>query len=142
MDGVSRAEQARLAQDARAYYTAPSSKLCNLDAPSELDLQMLELFESVEAGASDIDARIEALRLHFLQGNIWQRFKDRTKVGLVWQAAGGRLEQRDRELGKTAGMWQLRCNWNRLGLITTRWPAMTVAPEWIGPSPGGLPEVA
>lgn len=133
--GVPEVEQKRLAQEARAYYLAPSSKLCSLDNPSEFDLQMLELFESIEEGASDIDARIEALRIYYRRENVWERFKDRTKVGLVWRMAGAALQRRDSKLGKTAGMWQLRCNWNRLGLITNRWiTGLTVAPQWIGPA--------
>ncbi len=133
--GVPRVEQVRLAQEARAYYIAPSSKLCNLNNPSDFDLLMLELFESIESCASDIDARIEACRRHYRQEGIWQRFKDRTKVGLVWRVAGAALQRRDRKLRKTAGMWQLRCNWNRLGLITNRWiTGLTVAPGWIGPN--------
>jgi hypothetical protein len=133
--GVPEVEQKRLAQEARAYYLAPSSKLCSLDSPSEFDLQMLELFESIENGASDIDARIDRLRLYYRRENFWERFKDRTKVVLVWRIAGAALQRRDSKLGKTAGMWQLRCNWNRLGLITNRWiTGLTVAPQWIGPA--------
>lgn len=118
--GVPEIEQKRLAQEARAYYIAPSSKLCNPENPSEFDLGMLELFQSIESCANDIDARIEALRLLYRQESIWRRFKDRTKVGLIWRVAGAALQRRDSQLGKTPGMWQLRCNWNRLGLITNR----------------------
>lgn len=134
---VPREEQERLAQVARAYYIAPSSKLCDPSRPSRFDSQLLSLFDLIEAGYGPaIDAQIETLRLTFNRPGSWTRFKDRTKVGLLWRQCSAHLQHRDGQLGKTDGMWQLRCDWNRISLITNRWTTgLTIAPAWIGPAP-------
>ena len=136
VSGVPREEQERLAQEARAYYLKPSSKLCDPKNPSVFDRKMLGLFDAIERNDWDIDARIEDLRVYYKQESIWQQFKDRTKVSLTWRMVGAPLQRRDSKMGKTGGMWQLRCNWNRLALITNRWTTgLTIAPGWLGPAP-------
>jgi hypothetical protein len=134
--GVPREEQERLAQEARSYYLAPKSKMCDATKLSEFDKQMLSLFDSIEANGYDIDGKIEGLRLTLKKEGGWTHFKDQTKVGVLWTMMAGKLQVRDRALGETSGMWQLRCNWNRISLITNRWTTgITVAPGWLGPEP-------
>lgn len=131
---VSAEERARVAQKARAYYTKPSTRLCNPASPSEFDRQMLALFDSIEADADDIDAKIEGMRTYVRQEGYFQRRKDKHKAMLVWQMGAASLQW----VPPTKETWQLRCNWNRLLRIfgSTWGSSYTVAPRWIRPDLG------
>jgi hypothetical protein len=126
-------EQARLAQEMRAFYTNPAYALCNLANPSELDRLMLVLFDSMEAGTGDIDQAIEGLRSHLRQRGFFRTYGDRFKVHLVWNQGAAGLQWTK----QTPDVWQLRCNWNRLLRVANLGPGwdegQTVAPRWIAP---------
>jgi hypothetical protein len=129
---VSAAEQTQVARDARADYT--SSNLFNKVKPSEFDRQMLSLLDSIEAGAGDIDAKIEALRSYVRHEGIFRGWKDRLKARVMWQKGAAKLQW----VAATPETWQLRCNWNRLlRIVGSTWGSEhTIAPRWIAPTIG------
>jgi hypothetical protein len=131
---VSAAEQAKVAREARANFTKPSSRLYNQAKPSEFDRQMLSLLDSIEAGAADIDAKIELLRYHVRHEGLFQGWKDKFKANMVWQRGAAKLQW----VPRTPETWQLRCNWNRLlRIVGSTWGSEhTIAPRWIAPEIG------
>jgi len=130
---VSAEEQAHVAREARAHYTKPS-KFFNPALPSEFDRQMLSLFDSMEAGAGDIDAKIETLRSYVRHEGLFQRWKDKLNAKLVWQRGASTLQW----VPATPETWQLRCNWNRLlRIVGPTWGSeYPIAPRWITPDIG------
>jgi len=119
--------QARLARDMRAYYTKPSTRFCNPASPSEFDQQMLSLFDSIETGAGDIDAKIETLRSYVFTEGRFQRWKDQYKANIVWRTG-------DESLQWVPETWQLRTNWARLRVLGPTWASYTIAPAWVAPA--------
>jgi hypothetical protein len=107
--GTGLALQALLARDMRAYYTKH-----HRSSPSEFDRQMLSLFDSVEAGAADIDAKIETLRSYVQNEGVFQRWKDQYRASIVWRTG-------DESLQWVSETWQLRTNWARLRLLGVKW---------------------
>jgi hypothetical protein len=128
---VGMGEQARLAQQMRAFYTNPAHPLCKLANPTEFDRMMLSLFDSIQADATDIDTRIDGLRSYLQQKGFFRAYGDRFKVRLVWNKGAASLQW----TRPSADVWQLRCNWNRLLRVTNVGPGwndgQTVAPRWI-----------
>jgi hypothetical protein len=135
VNGVPAEEQRWLGAEALAHYTrrdpGPEAK------KSEFDSQMLGLFSSIENFSGDIDERIAALHDCWRKEGFLARFRDRNKLQTTWQHVAAKLIGRDRKLHKTNGMWQLRCNWNRLLLVTNsgKHSGFEIASGWIGPSP-------
>jgi hypothetical protein len=125
--------QARVARDVREYYTKPSTRFCNPASPSEFDRQMLSLFDSIEAGAGDIDAKIELLRSYVRNEGLFQRWKDQYKVNMVWRKG-------DESLQWVPETWQMRINWARLRILGPTWGSYTIAPAWVAPV-GGQPSI-
>lgn len=121
--------QALLARDMRLYYTKPSTRFCNPASPSEFDSQMLSLFDSIEAGDGDIDARIEALRSYVQKEDLFQRWKDHYKANMVWRKG-------DESLQWVPETWQLRTNWARLRILGPTWGSYTMARAWVAPASG------
>jgi hypothetical protein len=115
--------QARLARDMRAYYT----KRSNPASPSEFDRQMLSLFESIEASAGDIDAKIETLRTYVQREGRFQRLRHQYKASIVWRTG-------DESLQWVSETWQLRTNWARLRLLGPTWGKYTIAAAWVTPA--------
>jgi hypothetical protein len=131
---VSAEEQAKVACEARTHYTQQGARGYNPASPSEFDLQMLSLLDSIEVGAGDIDEKIEALRSYVRHEGLFQRWRDKTKANYVWQRGASSLQW----VPSTPETWQLRCNWNRLLRIVGRtWGSdYTIAPRWIRPDLG------
>jgi hypothetical protein len=126
--------QARVAGHARVYYTKPSTRFYKPASPSEFDRQILSLLDSIEAGAGDIDAKIETLRSYVRQESFFQRWKDQYKANMVWRKG-------DESLQWVSETWQMRINWARLRLLGPTWGSYTMAQAWITPA-GGQPSVA
>jgi hypothetical protein len=124
---VGAALQARVARDMRVYYTKPSTRFCNPASPSEFDRQMLSLFDSIEAGADDIDTKIEALRSYVRKEGLFQRWKDQYKANMVWRKGHESLQW-------VAETWQLRINWARLRILGPTWGSYTIAAAWVAPA--------
>jgi hypothetical protein len=120
--GTGLALQALLACDMRAYYTKH-----HRSSPSEFDRQMLSLFDSIEAGAGDIDAKIEALRSYVQNEGLFQRWKDQYRASIVWRTG-------DESLQWVSETWQLRTNWARLRLLGPTWGKYTIAAAWVPPA--------
>jgi len=118
--------QALLARDMRAFYTKhhPAS-------PSEFDRQMLSLFDSIEAGAGDIDAKIETLRIYLQGEGRFQRLKHQYRANTVWRTG-------DESLQWVSETWQLRTNWARLRLLGPTWGKYTIAAAWVPPASSAL----
>lgn len=114
--------QARLARDVRAYHKRFSSA----SSPTQFDLLMFSLFDSIEANASDIDARIEALRSHVRKEGLFQRWRHQNQANNIWRKGDDSLEW-------AADTWQLRINWARLRLLGPTDKAYTIAPAWVAP---------
>lgn len=110
---VSATEQAALGQAARAMYTDPEWRLCNPASPSEFDQHVLSVLDSIETNRDDIDARIEALRVYLKGLNLFERFKDKQKLSLLYgNVAAGLVSGR-----MTLGRRQLFANWRMVGRI-------------------------
>jgi hypothetical protein len=124
--GIGAELQARLARDMRAYYTKRSSA-----SPSEFDSQMLSLFDSIEAGAGDIDAKIEMLRAYVQKEGHFQRWKHQYRANIVWRTG-------DESLQWLPETWQLRTNWARLRILGPTWASYTMAPAWGAPASTGV----
>ena len=127
-------ERALLAQTVREFYTEPRRRLCNPQAPSDFDRQMLELFDAIEAGASDIHTRIEAMRAYTRKKGLIAAYADRFKARLVWRTGAVHLGWRP----PGEDNWQLRINWNRMyrvGYSTFLGAGVTIAPSWLDPAP-------
>jgi hypothetical protein len=126
-------EQARLAQEMRAFYTDPGRPLLRRANPTEFDRLMLSLFDSIEAGSGDIGDRVETLLSHVCQKGFFRAYGDRFKAHLVWNKGAVALQWTQ----QTPDAWQLRCNWNRLLRVANVGPGwnegLRVAPKWIGP---------
>jgi hypothetical protein len=119
--------QERLARDMRAYYTKRSSRSGNPASSSEFDRQMLSLLDSIEAGAGDIDAKIETLRTYVQREGRIQRLKHQYKANIVWRTG-------DESLQWVSETWQLRTNWARLRLLGPTWGKYTIAAAWVTPA--------
>lgn len=129
---VGLALQAQVAGKVRTYYTKPSSRLCNPATPSQFDRQMLSLLDSIEAGAGDIDARIEVLRTYIHSEAVFQRWRDQYKANMVWRKG-------DESLAWIPETWQMRTNWARLRVLAPRWGSYTMAEVWVtARGPGGV----
>jgi hypothetical protein len=141
VNGVPAEEQRWLGAEARAHYLRRSSG--PISNPSEFDRQALGLFSSIENCNSDIDEKIAGLHECWQQEGFLARFWDWNKLQTTWQYMASKLIGRDRKMGKTNGMWQLRCNWNRLMLVTNsgKHSGFEMAPGWIGPAPLASREV-
>jgi hypothetical protein len=114
--------QARLARDMRAYHTKH-----HRSSPTEFDRQMLSLFDSIEAGAGDIDAKIETLRSYVQKEGLVQRWKDQYRANIVWRTG-------DESLQWVSETWQLRTNWARLRLLGPTSGKYTIAASWVPPA--------
>jgi hypothetical protein len=127
-------EQARLAQSMRAFYTHPAHPMGNLLSPTEFDRLILSLFDSIEAGAGDIDGKIDALGTYVRNKGFWRGYGDRLKAHVIWSQGAATLQWTK----QTDEIWQLRCNWNRLLRVANLGPwwkdGHTVAPTWITPT--------
>ena len=113
--------QALLARDMRSSYTKhhPASS-------SEFDRQMISLFDSIETGAGDIDAKIETLRIYVQKEGRFQRLKHQYRANIVWRTG-------DESLQWVSETWQLRTNWARLRLLGPTWGKYTIAAAWVPP---------
>jgi hypothetical protein len=119
--GTGLALQVLLARDMRAYYTKH-----HRSSPSEFDRQILSLFDSIEAGAGDIDAKIEALRTYVQSESPFQRLKHQYRANILWRTG-------DESLQWVSETWQLRTNWARLRLLGPTWGDYTIAGAWVTP---------
>jgi hypothetical protein len=124
---VGAAWPARLARDMRVYYTKRSTRFRNPASLREFDRQMLSLFDSIEAGSDDIDAKIEKLRSYVGQEGLFQRLRDQNSASIVWRKG-------DDSLPWVAETWQLRTNWTRLRLLGPTWAKYTTAAAWVTPA--------
>jgi hypothetical protein len=120
--GLGSVLQARLASDMRAYYTKHYR-----GSPSEFDRQMLSLFDSIEAGATDIDAKIETLRSYVQKEGLFQRWKHQYRANIVWRTG-------DESLQWVPETWLLRTSWARLRIVGPTWASYTMAPAWGAPA--------
>ena len=127
-------DQARLAQEARAFYVDPGHYIYDKSKPSAFDLGMLDLFDSIEGGRSDIDKKIEQLHDLWKSEGFWARRRDENKVNLLWSATAGRMMWGR----QSASMVQLKENWQRVKRIVNghRFSVYTIASEWVGPPAG------
>lgn len=131
---VSAAEQAQLGQAARAMYVDPAFRLCNVDAPSEFDSQVLSLFDSIEANRDDIDNKIENLRVFLKSGSSrFESSKNKQKLYMVYRNGAAYLV-RPRSGRSRLGMQQLLASWGRVGrLVSGRVGPSKVPEAWIRP---------
>jgi hypothetical protein len=130
---VSATEQAMLAQDARALYLDPQFKLSNPLAPTDFDRLVLASFDSIEANRDDIDARLEALRVHLKSIPLWDRLKNKQKLRMVYSSLSGSLVRRPPQGQSRIGMQQLFANWRKMGRLADA-EGVSRAPEtWIRP---------
>ena len=88
---------------------------------------MLALFDSIEAGAGDIDAKIEALRSYVQSEGRFQRLKHQYRANILWRTG-------DESLQWVPETWQLRTNWARLRLLGPTWNKYTMAAAWVSPA--------
>jgi len=125
-------EQAKLAQQVRAFYTNPAHPICKLANPTEFDRMMLSLFDSIESDAPDIDDKIAGLGSYLRQKGFFRAYGARFKVDLVWRRGAAFLQW----TRTSQEIWQLRCNWNRLLRVANVGPGWneghTVAPDLVG----------
>jgi hypothetical protein len=132
--GEGAGEQARLAQKMRAFYTNPAHPVGSLSNPTDFDRLMLSLFDSIEAGSSDIDDKIEGLRSYLRLKGFWGAYRERFKASLVWRKGAASLQWTK----QSDEIWQLRCNWNRLLRVANAGPwwkdGHPVASSWIAPA--------
>jgi hypothetical protein len=131
---VSATDQAQLAQAARALFADSA-----IASSPEFDTQFLSLLDSVERNLDDIDARLQNLRA-FLKGTtMWDRFKDKQKLGLVYSVAAADLARAQ----LTPGVRQLLANWRMVGALGSGSAEISQVPKsWIRPlvsDPGGAP---
>jgi hypothetical protein len=129
---VSVAEQAILAQEARALYTGPKFKLCNPLTPSEFDRHVLSLLDSIEANRDDIDAKIEAMRVYLKSNNLGERFKNKQKLDIVYTNVAAHLVHRKGGHSRI-GMQQLLANWRKVGRLVNQWERPRAPETWIRP---------
>jgi hypothetical protein len=131
---VSAEEQALLGQAARAMYVAPEFRLCNIDAPSEFDTQVISLFDSIEANRDDIDTRIANLRSFLKSGSSrFESSKNKQKLYLVYRNGAAYLV-RPRKGRSRLGMQQLLASWGRVGRLVSGSTGPSKVPEaWIRP---------
>ena len=113
---VSGAEQAILAQEARAFYVDPQSKLCDPEKPSEFDVRVLALFDSIERNGEDIDTKLEDLRVYLKGVNPMVRAKDKFKLRLVYAGMAAYLA-RAKPVQSRMGRQQLLANWRKVGRL-------------------------
>ena len=127
---VSATDQALLAQRARTFFVDPEHKLCNPARPSEFDTHLLSLLDSIEANRDDIDARLENLRIYLKSCNMWQRFKYKQKLDLVYRNSAAYLVR-----GRTTtAMRQLYADWRIVGRLGSSGSELSRAPKtWIRP---------
>lgn len=131
---VSATDQAALAQSARALLADSA-----IGSSPEFDTYFLRLLDSVERNLDDIDARLQDLRA-FLRGTtMWDRFKDKQKLGLVYSVAAADLAHAH----LTPGLRQLLANWRMVGALGSGSAEISQVPKsWIRPlvsDPGGAP---
>lgn len=137
---VRRVDQEWLAREARAYYLKHLFKPAK---PTGLDQLMLSLFDSIEAGAPDIDARIEGLRDYRHHRGFFRGYGDYLKLDREWHAIAYKLQRADSGATRSDSMWQLRINGNRmLRAMGSTWGAnITISPTWVGPAPRPAPKL-
>ncbi len=137
---VRREDQEWLAREARAYYLKHLFKPAR---PTGLDQQMLSLFDSIEAGAPDVDAKIEGLRDYRRREGFFRGYGDYLKLDREWNAIAYKLQRADSGATRSDSMWQLRINWNRmLRAMGSTWGAPnTISPTWVGPAPRQAPKL-
>jgi hypothetical protein len=121
--------QARMARDMRVYYTKGSTRFSDAASAGEFDQQMLSLFDSMEAGAGDIDAKIETLRSYVRNEGLFRRLRDQYRANTVWRKG-------DESLRWNPQTWQLRTNWARLRILGPTWGSYAMAPAWGAPIGG------
>src|SRR5579864_4246013 len=126
---VSATDQAELAKSARALFADSA-----VASSPEFDTRFLSLLDSVERNLDDIDARLQDLRA-FLKGTtMWDRFKDKQKLGLVWSVAAADLARAQ----STPGVRQLMANWRMVGVLGSSGGELSQVPKaWIRPLVSG-----
>jgi hypothetical protein len=131
---VSATDQAQLAQSARAMFADST-----IASSPEFDTRFLSLVDSVERNLDDIDARMQDLRAFLNNTTMWDRFKDKQKLGLVYSVAAADLARAH----LTPGLRQLRANWRMIGTLGSGSAEISQVPKsWIRPlvsGPGGAP---
>jgi hypothetical protein len=135
--GISQADQAWMAQEARFIFTDPRASFMNRRNPSEFDRQMLILFDLMETGGGpQIDAQIEVVRQLIKHKPFFERWGTSNTLAMFWGNVQGPLTLRARKL-KTNAAWQMVYNWNRLNRAvgSTFGLPDRVSPRWIGPPP-------
>ncbi len=115
--------QARLGREMGAQF----NRSVKAAAPSEFDKLMLFLLAGIEANAGDVDARIEALRLHLQTEGRVHRWRDQGRANAVWRKG-------DESLPWIPETWQLRTNWARLRVLGPTVASYTIAPAWVEPA--------
>ena len=105
---VSATDQAQLAQSARAVFADSQ-----IASSPEFDSHFLSLLDSVERNLDDIDARLQGLREFLMRSNMWERFKDKQKLGLVYSIVAADLVRAN----STPAVRQLRANWRMVGRL-------------------------
>jgi hypothetical protein len=127
------AEQVRLGREAREYYDSHVAR--NARRANEFDKAMLTLFDAIASGEGDIDERIEKLHEIWQSENFWQRFLDRAKLDVVWEAMAKRLAQREHETGVDTE--PVRANWTRLLRVGNKHWGMqeTMTKAWVDITP-------
>jgi hypothetical protein len=121
--------QARLGREMAAFFTRSVSEA----SPREFDKLMLALLDGVEGNAGDIDARIEAVRLHLQAEGLLHRWRDQGRANAVWRKG-------DELLPWIPETWQLRTRWARLRVLGPTVASYTIAPAWVAPT-DAQPEV-
>lgn len=120
---VSAADQAQLAQSASAIFADSQ-----IASSPEFDSRFLSLLESVERNVDDIDAKLQALRDFLKSSTMWERFKDKQKLGLVYSVAAADLAR----ARSTPGVRQLQANWRMVGALGSG-EISQVPKTWIRP---------
>lgn len=133
-------ERALLAQTARGFYV---NGLLGRRPPNDFDRQMLDLFDAIETGASDIHDRIEAVRAYTRRKGFIGSWNDRLKARAVWQHGAAYMRWKR---ANTPENWLLYKNWNRLYRIGNQtWAGadVTIPKRWVDlaqqPTAGAAP---
>jgi hypothetical protein len=131
---VSASDQADLAQTARAVYADGQ-----IASSSEFDGRVLGLLDSIEMNRDDIDLKLQELRSFLKAGKMWERLKERQKLGLMYANSAAYLARSS----PTAGKRQLMASWRMVGSLGSGSGEVSHVPKsWIRPlagDPGAAP---
>jgi hypothetical protein len=132
-------DQIWLGRFARQWASDPANGFCDPSKLNAMDRQLFGLFDSIEAGAGDIDEQLEALHQRWDHGiGFLQKTMYRLKLHYLYRAVSYEASQRAGTL-KTPSANQTLANWNRFQLVYNGYDgSFRPAKAWVGPQTGPL----